>query len=210
MPTLGLRPFIGGNSYRTPGAPHPGYGSAQRYPCIAGPSFTKSNTMAANKCYAIRFRIHSSKSFTGMAAYQNSAATTGNMRMGIYNDSTGLPGTLQQDVGAVAFPASTGWRTVSTTINLTPAWYWAACVADAALVTIGPDVGSATTQSSPPLAEVLDNGISTVIGGSPDWTSNLNGIGALRAALTYGALPTPFGTLEAYDWNVPPLLFLVG
>lgn len=199
-----------GASYRTPGAPHPGYGSAQRYPCIAGPSFTKANTMAANKCYATRFRIHSPKSFTGIAAYQNSAATTGNMRMGIYNDSTGLPGTLQQDVGAVAFPASTGWRTVSTTVALNPGWYWAACVADAALITIGPDLGSNVTQQAITIGEVLDSGLSTVIGGSPDWSSSVVGIGALRATLSYGALPTPFGTLEAYDYNVPPLLFLVG
>lgn len=194
-----------GASYRTPGAPFPGYGSAQRYPCGAGWVNTKSSTMAANKCYATRFRIHTPKSFTGMAVYQNSAGTTGNIRMGVYNDNSGLPGTLKQDVGAVAFPASTGWRTVSATVSLNPGWYWAANVADAALVTIGPDVGSGFFSG-----EVFDCGLSTVIGGSPDWSSNLNGVGALRASLSYGALPDPFGTLEAYDWNVPPLLFLVG
>jgi hypothetical protein len=199
-----------GASYRTPGAPFPGYGSAQRYPCIAGPCFTKSNTMAANKLYATRFRVHTPKSFTAMSVYQNSAATTGNIRLGIYNDSTGLPGSLKQDVGAVAFPGSTGWRTVTTTIALNPGWYWAACVADAALITIGPDLGSNVTQQSVTLGEVLDSGLSTVIGGSPDWASSVIGIGALRATLAYGALPDPFGTLEAYDYNVPPLLFLAG
>ncbi len=199
-----------GSSYRTPGAPFPGYGTAQRYACIAGPCFTKSSTMAANKLYATRFRVHTPKSFTAMSVYQNSAATTGNIRMGIYNDSNGLPGSRQQDVGAVAFPGSTGWRTVTTTITLNPGWYWAANVADAALVTIGPDLGSNVTQQSVNLGEVLDSGLSTVIGGSPDWSASVVGIGALRAAHAYAALPDPFPALEAYDYNVPPLLFLAG
>ena len=206
MPSL-----FASSSYGTPGAPFPGYGTVQRYPCIPTPCFTKSNTMAANKLYATRFYVKATTTFSKISVYQNSAATTGNIRLGIYNDSTSLPGTRQQDVGAVAFPGSTGWREVTASIALNGGfWYWAACVADAALVTIGPDLGSNVTQQSITIASVMDSGLSTVIGGSPDWSSNVNGIGAVRGAHVYGALPTPFPTLEAYDYNVPPMIFLQG
>ena len=191
-------------------ATFPGYNSACYYPPSVQGASTLQRTLTANLVFAMPFFCRQSYTFSGLSVFQDGAGTTGNMRLGIYNDSTGLPGSLKQDVGAVAFPGSTGWRTVTATITLNPGWYWAANVADAALVTIGPDLGSNVTQQSVTLGEVLDSGLSTVIGGSPDWASSVIGIGALRATLAYGALPDPFGTLEAYDYNVPPLLFLAG
>lgn len=197
-------------SFAVPGANAPNYGAVQRYPCFMPPTATSGKTMTANKLYGMRFYVRETYSFSAIEAYQNNSGTTGNMRLGIYADSNGLPGSLVQDAGAVSWPASTGWRSVTTTIALTGGtWYWAACVADAALQTIGPNVTGSNVEESMVIRGAYDTGLSTVINSSPNWSGNGFGCAPLRATLSYGALPTPFSTLEAYD-SACPIIYLKG
>lgn len=59
------------------------------------------------------------------------AVALSSVRMGIYADSSGLPGALITDFGSVATTVS-GLVTIAITQALTPGWYWLACAAQGA------------------------------------------------------------------------------
>lgn len=103
--------------------------------------------------------------------------TTGNIRLGIYNDNgSGLPGTLALDSGNMAI-TGTGVLTATVSITLQPGVYWLAYVTDTANTLAG-------FAASGPFLNVLGFG-----------SASFNaGIGNMvLVAHTFGALPDPFG-----------------
>lgn len=189
-----------------PGIAFPGYGTSRYYPPTL-PGITDSpGAMTANILYAVPFFCQQTFTFAGLSVQQTTNTPTGNMRMGIYNDNSGVPGTLNTDLGTVAFPASTGIRTVSASIALTAGtWYWLAAVADAALAV---NAFEATTaqQFWQIIASQRDHGL--VSGAVTSFgTSAYQGLAPVKGAHVYAALPTPFPTITGYD-IAGPLLYL--
>jgi hypothetical protein len=190
-------PLNPGGSYAIPGAKFPGFGSSQYYPPTI-PFYTVSTTKqsTSGRLYAMPFYCPNTKSFTGISIEQTSA-TTGNVRMGVYNDSNGYPSSLKVDAGAVAFPGSTGIRTGTATIALTGGlWYWLAAVFDTnTMQYVGPSDGD----SSFNFAMSSDHGIHTTA--ATFNTGNITSV--FYASQAYGALPDPFPSFTAYNGNAP-------
>lgn len=203
MGTSTFSQFVGGGQSATaPNGIFPGYGSAQ-YFLPTGIAESAARTLTANRLYGMPFFCKATKSFTAISVYQSGAGTTGNIRLGIYADSSGLPGSLVQDCGAVAFPGSTGFRTVTTTISLNGGtWYWLAGVADAALIVAG--WGNIVT-GAPVGDMVADHGLSTAAASTLDFSTNLDGYLPIYAAFTYGVLSgaNPFPTYAGYTGSAP-------
>lgn len=194
-------PLNPGGSYAIPGAKHPGFGSSQYYPPTL-PFYTTSTTKQATsgRLYALPFYCPNTKSFTAICIEQTSA-TTGNVRMGVYNSSNGYPSSRLVDAGAVAFPGSTGIRSGTTTIALTGGqWYWLAAVFDTNSMQY---VGPSDADASIFFPVSADHGIHTTAA-----TLNLPN-SAFYASQAYGALPDPFPAFTAYNGNAP-LLCLKG
>ncbi len=189
-------------------ATFPGYNSACYYPPSVQGASTLQRTLTANLVFAMPFFCRQSYTFSGLSVFQDGAGTTGNMRLGIYNDSSGLPGTLKTDAGTVAFPGSTGIRTVATSLSLVQGnWYWLAGVADAALVVMG---WAAVASGEPQIINsVADHGLAAAAVTTLDFVSGYAGMTPLKGSLTYGALPTPFPTLTGYGTSAP-MIFLKG
>lgn len=191
-----------GGSLVFPGLTFPGYGSGRRYlPTIRGTTSANS-PIVANKLYYVPFICRATYSFTAISIEQTGAGTTGNARLGIYNDSSGHPGSLKQDCGTVSCPASTGVRTVTTTIALSPARYWLAAVFDAAV-----DVLVLQTSTGPTSGpnnvwlDFLDLGTTylTDLNNPNRWP---------RSSHTYGALPDPCPSFESGGTNIAPVIAL--
>jgi hypothetical protein len=181
-------------SFVQPGAFIQSYATGVLYPPTIG-RFNISNAGGtADRLVVAPFFCRESRAFTGMALYQHSAATTGNIRYGIYTSTSARPAALFQDVGAVAFPASTGWRTVSTTINLVGGTlYWIGAVADTS------SIGVSTIEASdPPQGQSLlgqELGFSSALALNNTAFLNNTGFGGTHA---YAALPNPFPTISNY------------
>jgi len=193
-------------SFVFPGLSFPGYGSGRVYgPTIRGTTTTAS-AIVADKLYFVPFWVRASYSFSAVRIEQTGAGTTGNVRLGVYAvGSSGYPSALQQDCGTVACPASTGTRTVTTTIALTPGRFWLAAVFDAA-VNVNVMQTSTGTASGPinVYQDFLDLGTTYVTDLGADmgrWP---------RSAHAYAALPNPAPSFEAGGTNIAPVIALVG
>jgi hypothetical protein len=182
------------SSFVQPGATVQPYATGVHYPPTIGRFNIANAGPTADRLVAAPFFCRESRAFAGMALYQHSAATTGNIRYGIYTNTGARPVALFQDVGAVAFPASTGWRTVSTTINLVAGTlYWLACVSDTTAIGV-----STIEASDPPQGQSLlgqEFGFSSALALNNAAFINNVGFGGTHA---YAALPNPFPTISNY------------
>lgn len=140
-----------------------------------GPAMLRANgtlALSANTHYAMPITLFGRGSFDRIGVYVT-AATGVNGRFGIYTDVADLPGTLIVDGGATALTAS-AMNTVTISQALGPGNFWLTMVTD----------GAATVNSHDSDFRIMKLG-----------AGNLNVTGArVSAALTYGALPTSFGT----------------
>lgn len=143
-----------------------------RYYANANFATTANDAIAvvADRLYAFPVFIASSQAFTAVAV--NPTAGSGNMRAGLYADTSGAPGALITDYGTVSV-AGTGMTNLAITATLA-GWYWIGLVfsgtptlRSVAAVDILPTLGVATSN--------------TIICYS-------------YVAHTYGALPNPFGS----------------
>lgn len=118
-----------------------------------------------------------------------STFATGNVRLGLYYDSAGVPGALLQDSGAVSTGTANGFKSVATSQVLTAGWWWLAAVFDAT-----PTVRALTTANSLHLlgfANGTDTNIHT----------------GVSVAFTYGTLPNPFQAGSAlHTGNFPRIM----
>lgn len=134
--------------------------------------------LAANRLYATPFFVARKMTFDRIAVNVTTGAA-GAMRLGVYNDSAGAPGSLKSDCGTVD---TTNVAVVAVTISLqlTKGWYWLAGVCDAT-----PSISkSAGSILKVPLGYNATNAISEIVGG--------------YKAHTYGALPDPHGGITAW------------
>jgi hypothetical protein len=193
------------SSFPQPGAQPFAYASGNRYPPTIGQFNIANNAMTADRLVATPFFCRTAKSFTGASVYQHNAGVTGNIRLGVYAMTGGRPVALEQDIGAVAFPGSTGWRTVSAMVTLAAGWHWLAAVADAAL-------GVATIEASaPPLPQsLLGMEFGFDVAAALTQTAFQNYMGFVGTHV-YAALPNPFPTITNYSGAVTqPCICLVG
>jgi hypothetical protein len=101
-----------------------------------------------------------------LASLKLNTSATGNLRLGVYNDNAGVPGSL------VAGSASTACASPTTTVTYSqvltgPALYWIAAIFDNTPTVTG-------IQTNPLFA---------------------NGFGHVYRTVAYGALPDPFGAV---------------
>lgn len=156
--------------------------SGQWYPpanMIIAPS--SSLTLTANQLWALPFYVDTTQTYTRIGVRVNGADAGKAIRLGIYSDSSGVPGALVLDAGTVS-TTSTGLQEITISQSLTPGWYWLAFVANTSTATILSGTGS--TGSIPMM-------------GVTDPTSYVNNYAAYKT-FSYAALPNPFGSLTGY------------
>lgn len=107
-------PYVAGRYYNTPFVSKP----------------TVSMTVAANTVYLVPYQ----QEITGaMAALvmQVTSAIAGNVRLGLYADSNGVPGSLIATAGTIS-TSTAGLKSVAYTTSIPAGNYWLACQFDAA------------------------------------------------------------------------------
>ncbi len=131
---------------------------------------------AANTLIGQPFFVPVTATYTGIAIHVTTAAALTEARLGIYNDNTGVPGSLVLDAGTVA-TTSTGAKEITISQSLSgPAWYWVACVTNS---------GTPLYSGCTPASNLSWLGVTTTTG-----TNNV--YAAWTVAFTYAALPDPF------------------
>lgn len=146
--------------------------------------------IAANTLYAVPFKVEQRVTLV-VIGVEITSATAGNFRLGIYNDSNGVPGSLKHDAGAVAMGAAAGFKSITISVTLDPGWYWLAAVADAAPTCRASNATNARHDLG------FASGTATTV--AILWS----------VAFTYAALPDPFtggGALATTN----PLRILIG
>jgi hypothetical protein len=195
MLTMGtLNPSAAGpTSFLAPGAAAQGYSTSGFFPPTLTNVVLEDQQIAADFLFAFPFFARGSHAFTGMSFYQSNAAVTGNIRLGLYVNTNGRPGARFQDVGAVAAPGSTGWRTAAATINLVEGtWYWMALVADAAIHGYGIDI---TSNAQAPMMHYSSwQEFGALATGAPAGEGRVG----VKGTHVYAALPDPFPTITDY------------
>jgi len=175
MPSLNT-----GGGLTFPSIPFPGYATGFYYPMLATTFNNDGFTLVANKQYYQPFWCRSTTTFSAIVVNQ-ATATTGNLRLGFYAASGGSIGSLVQDIGAVNFPASTGLRTITTSIALTGnTLYFLSYVADAGIKPSG--ISETTGQTT---AQMLHD-----FGTLDPAVAVLGFAGAVYGAFSYAALPS--------------------
>lgn len=156
---------------------------------LAISSFT-TLTVTANVLYAtpIFTPLSATVSLIGVEV---TTFATGNVHLGMYKDSSGVPGALLFDAGAVSTGTANGLKSIGSLAQaLNPGWYWLACVFDAT-----PAVRAVTATSC--LHQLgFTSGTDTTV--HPGWS----------VAFTYAALPDPFTGGGALMTTNPPRVMI--
>jgi hypothetical protein len=89
---------------------------------------TGAQTFALTTTYYTPFYVGASTSFDRIGITTGAIGTAGTVRLGIYNDTNGVPSTVVLDAGTVSTVVSASPAAVSATISqtLSPGWYWLA------------------------------------------------------------------------------------
>lgn len=158
------------------------YSSGWKMPATArGDVASTGLSYTLGELRAVPILIGETQTFTRIGIYCKTSSATRNVRLGIYTDSSGAPGALVLDAGAVSV-ASTGAKEITISQSLSAGWYWLVYEQDNAT----PQIASwAATEFLP----LMGNDDSR--GDSP--------IGYAYVAHTYGSLPASFGTAS---WRV--------
>jgi hypothetical protein len=144
--------------------------------------------------YATPFIISVSETFDRIAIKTTSNPGPGSKaRLGIYNNSGGVPSALLLDAGEVDV-ASSGVKTITINQTLSPGIYWLVINTGVAVTVYGADSSS--------------GGTTDVIGS--DISGSAHTIAYYYHAETYGALPNPFGVvvIPAAGESAHPFVFL--
>lgn len=141
-----------------------------------------SGAMATlNKLYAVPFHVGASQAFDRIAVANVTGVATAVMRVGLYQDSSGVPGALIVDAGTIDLSTGTGVKEV--TINQTLSGkVWLACVPQVAL----------------PSAILRLGHIMLPEGGTTSPYSAFGGMAVSQTGIT-GALPDPWGGTVNYE-----------
>lgn len=140
--------------------------------------------VTAGVLYACPIFVSTTTTLTAIGIEVTTGAT-GNVKLGMYLDSSGTPGALRFDAGAVSTATPAAFKSIAISQVLTPAWYWLAGVFSAT-----PTVRALTTANSLHLLG-FSSGTDTVIHTG------------VSVAFSYAALPDPFtggSTLAAVNF----------
>lgn len=138
----------------------------------------------ANILYAVRIPIFKRQAFTAIGAWFTAGASNA-VRFGLFSDSSGLPGALLLDAGAMTI-VNAAQNDVAITQTLDADYIWAALVTNASAT-----VNAASNSG-------FEYGASNCNGASP-W---------ITGSHTYGALPGTFPTPSYTDGNTSPFIAL--
>lgn len=138
-----------------------------------------ASAVTANQLYVTPFLVTRTTTFDRILI-ETTTPATGNVRMGIYNNSAGRPSSLLLDAGAIAI-ATNSVLQITISQSLTPGLYWLACLFDAT-----PTVRVNGNTSTP----LINHYLGSVSAANVTTQAIYGGY----VAQTYGALPTtPFG-----------------
>lgn len=145
--------------------------------------------LSANTLYGVPFYVPNTTTYTAIVVEVTTLAGGKSVRLGIYNDSNGTPGTLVLDAGTVS-AATTGGKTITISQQLTTGWYWLAAVSD------GTPSLRALSQSNalPSLGFTSGTDVTNHVG----WS----------VSFTFAALPSPFTGGGALLTTAPPRILL--
>lgn len=106
--------------------------------CIAAGGLGGTGANTVNQCYYVPFYVDVTATFDRIACYITVNGSAGSVvRMGIYNDNAGVPGTVLLDAGTVATDAgAAAIKAITINQQLTPGIYWTAIVAQTAAPTV--------------------------------------------------------------------------
>jgi len=172
-----------------PGLARPGFVSGRYYGGLRTNSMA-TFALSANILYCgAPIYIGKRQAFTAIGIYIT-AGTAGNIRFGLYKaDGTGgQPGTLLLDAGAMA-QSIAAQNDIAIAQTLEQGWYWPALVIDVACT-------------------VNAIGSGDVSGFFSGYTDGNIESSRLTVAHTYGALPTPFGTVSYSTASSQPNILL--
>jgi hypothetical protein len=181
--------FVGSNFAPLAAAYGPGYVTGLYYTTPF--SALTTGAVIANTLYAEPFFASATKTFSKISIDVTAFAGT-NCELGVYNNSSGQPGTLLIDAGHVSSGSNGQQELTGAAIALTPGWYWLAVGCD----------GTPTLESG-----ATANGISSGLVGMAAGTNPSMKV-TVAWAYSAGGLPASFGA-PGYTGNSPqPLVYL--
>ena len=133
-------------------------------------------TPAVNTLYGQPFFVPFTRTYDRISVHQTTQSVGNAARLGIYNDSTGTPGSLVLDAGTIS-QTGTGAKEITISQSLSPGWYWLAYVANT-----GAGVFEGWTATASCLGWL---GCTTTTGTNANPTF-------VSVAFAYAALPDPF------------------
>lgn len=139
--------------------------------------------------YAVPFFVPRTATYTSINIEVTALVAGKSARMGIYADSSGVPGALELDAGTVSV-ASTGAKSIVIAKELAAGWHWLVIVSDG-----GPTLRGGSNTSPMPWLGYTSG---TDVTGHTGWS----------VAFVYAALPDPFTGGGALMTTVAPRLML--
>ena len=118
------------------------------YDGMLGAGSLTTLAVAANTLYATPLFIPDTITVSALGVEVTTFAT-GNVRLGLYYDLAGQPGTLLLDGGATSTGTSNGFKSVAVSQALSAGTWWLAAVFDATLQQIGAVHGRAFAARRP-------------------------------------------------------------
>ena len=145
--------------------------------------------VVANTLYTMPIMIGRGGTIDRLGVNVSTAIAASNVRMGIYRNLNGIPGTLLLDAGTVATTTPAGLKEIIISQNLQPGLYWIAAVFSHA-----PTIRQVASQNIMGILGV-DNAATTAVG--TGYTS----------AFIYAALPAIFPVVTVSTAATQPALF---
>jgi hypothetical protein len=154
--------------------------SGYRYGNQTGASTSAPITQSTLMAFPFVVAKYSGQSFNEIGLEVTTAAASSVVRLGLYADTNGKPGTLITEYGTVD-TSTTGYKTITISSTLLPGKYWIAAVAQGGAPTIG-----------------IVTGINPLIG-QPDLSASGHMMTYTKTSVT-GSLPSPFGSTSGLNF----------
>jgi hypothetical protein len=154
--------------------------SGYRYGNQTGASTSASITQSTLMAFPFVVAKYSGQSFNEIGLEVTTAAASSVVRLGLYADLNGKPGTLITEYGTVD-TSTTGYKTITISLTLLPGKYWIAAVAQGGAPTIG-----------------IVTGMNPLIG-QPDPSASGHMMTYTKTSVT-GSLPSPFGATSGLNF----------
>ena len=168
--------------------PYLPYRSGGTFAYLPAFSSTSNTATSTGTLYAIPFFVPVTTTFVKIIGLVATGITNGQLRMGIYSTTGGVPDALVLDAGTVAATTSAD-APITISQSLTPGWYWLACVTQVAAPTLTCSTGNAVN----PMANIPTTG--SIRSGGPMHGYSQTGVTS--------TLPSPWGSTYTQQQTVP-------